>query len=169
MLPNFTFAVAHDEVDVSPGNKDGRQYGILGLGARADETGACPAKPYHCEGGFETPALHGALYDAGYIRSRSYSLWLQRKELGSGNILFGRIDRSKFTGPLVTLNTEVQSYGPQKGVHLKQSVHLAGLTSKINGSTKAYPSTAVAGAALLDSGTPIIYLPYRAKGLVESL
>ncbi|KAM0722909.1 hypothetical protein Q7P37_001107 [Cladosporium fusiforme] len=141
VLQNFTFALAH-EVDVTPGDKHGPQYGILGLGTKAHEVGACPVTSDHCEGGFETPTLHDALYTAGYIRSRSYSLWLQPKELPLGNILFGGIDKSKFTGPLVTLNTVVESSGPQKGKHVRQSVQLTGMGSQINGSTKAYPSSA---------------------------
>lgn len=118
-LPNSTFGLV-DQVDVTPGNESGPQYGILGLGTKMNGVMACPRESDHCEGGFEVPTLHDALYSAGYIRSRSYSLWLQHSESGSGNILFGGVDRSRFTGPLVTLNTLAEASGHRKGKHLQQ-------------------------------------------------
>jgi hypothetical protein len=57
----------------------------------------------NCSVNFTTGTVPDGLYTAGYIKSRSYSLYLDDVAAKSGSILFGGIDTTKFTGELVTL------------------------------------------------------------------
>jgi hypothetical protein len=48
------------------------------------------------------------LYDAGHVKSRSYSYWLDDPEKKTGHLLLGGIDTNAYTGSLSTLNTTVR-------------------------------------------------------------
>ena len=105
-LSNFTFAVAN-QIQVSPDQgSQGAQYGIMGVSYDGDETGTCPGGEIGCPGSFNIPTVPDALYNQGYIGSRSYSLYLDTIEELKGSILFGGVDTAKFTGELVSLATQ---------------------------------------------------------------
>lgn len=47
------------------------------------------------------------LYDAGHVKSRSYSYWLDSADKKTGHLLLGGIDTNAYTGSLSTLNTTI--------------------------------------------------------------
>ncbi|KAK3674094.1 hypothetical protein LTR78_005941 [Recurvomyces mirabilis] len=80
----------------------GKSTGQLALGFSYNEAPA-PGKQY--------PNLPEVLKDSGAINSRLYSIYLDETS-ESGSILFGGIDQSKYSGPLVTLDlTPRAGYG----------------------------------------------------------
>ncbi|KAK4555736.1 hypothetical protein LTR86_006956 [Recurvomyces mirabilis] len=89
VVSNVQFGVAQNWTG---GN--GKSTGQLALGFSYDEAPA-PGKQY--------PNLPEVLKDGGAINSRLYSLYLDETS-DSGSILFGGIDLSKYSGPLVTLD-----------------------------------------------------------------
>lgn len=91
-----------------------------------------------------------ALYLNGDISSYAYSLYLDSLEATSGSLLLGGVDSSKYTGPLLTLPLISSN---------AFWVTLSNLNIKSEHSNKTTNALNVTGAALLDSGTTLTYLP----------
>lgn len=135
-LQNFEFGVA--TVSNSP-------EGILGVGYTSNEGASQPG------GATIYPNLPQALADAGAINSNAYSLYLDDLDASTGMLLFGGVDRSKFSGELTTFPI-IPTYG-------YYSEFLIGLTGiGQNGNAGSLLSNQ-AIAVLLDSGTSLMYLP----------
>ncbi|KAK8122161.1 aspartic-type endopeptidase [Apiospora sp. TS-2023a] len=119
--------------------------GILGLGLRANE--AAP-------GGY--PNIMDVFYDQGLIGTKAFSLYLNAVESPSGTILFGGIDKAKFTGELLAVsvvpNSATQSYSTY-------SVTLNTFSMTFGNGTSSAPFSRAPRAVLLDSGTTLTYLP----------
>ena len=162
VLPGFTFAVAND-IQVSPGEKEGAQYGILGVSFETDETNACHPGDNddpNCTGYFVRPTIVGALQNQGYIQSRSYSLYLDSLSDQKGSILFGGVDTAKFSGDLVALATEVDhTGGSHNGSYREQNLRLTGFTANINGSSSQLLASNDSITAILDSGAAALSVP----------
>ncbi|KAK8104079.1 aspartic-type endopeptidase OPSB [Apiospora kogelbergensis] len=118
--------------------------GILGLGLREGES---PPADYS--------NIMDLFYDQDLIGTKAFSLYLNALQSPTGNILFGGIDKAKFTGelralPLVpdALSNKVSSY----------FVTLSSLSLTFdNGTNKGFPLGDK--IVLLDSGTTFSYLP----------
>lgn len=161
-IDKFVFAVAH-ELQVSPNTKNGPQYGIMGLSYEGGESSICASEYYSskCNINFTTPTIPDGLYAAGYIKSRSYSLYLDDVAAKSGSILFGGVDTAKFTGELVTLGVPVNTR-PQNtndGIYAYQDLYLTSLSGKINGTTAKFTPSNYSSTVILDSGNPGMGLP----------
>lgn len=161
-LKNFTIGLA-DEVQVSPGEVNGAQYGIMGVSFEGEETGACPSGYAPCNGSYIIPTVPGALYDAGHIGSRSYSLYLDDIVEQKGSILFGAVDTAKFYGDLVTMATIKHESGiqgdGQAGQYVEQGLYLTSFAASINGTKSLVTPDGYSNPILLDSGAASITLP----------
>lgn len=165
-LPNFVFGVA-EHVQVSPGWHNGPQYGIMGVSFADQEPSACLSVFGKCPVTFTIPTIPDALYAAGYIRSRSYSLYLDDVTSDRGSILFGGIDTSKFTGNLIELAVQKQTnpdyYG--YGHYIGQNLRLTSMATVVGGRTTQLTSSNYSSTVTLDSGADGLFLPsplYRA-------
>ena len=126
--------------------------GIMGVGFRADESGAQGTQTSQ---GFTYPNIIDVLQSEGHINSRMYSLWLDDLNSNTGSILFGGVDTDKFKGNLVSLPIQLDS---QSNSITSFTVAWTGL--QINGSgnnVDASPSSPQ--PAILDSGTTDTLLP----------
>ncbi|CAN8101618.1 unnamed protein product [Discula destructiva] len=86
-IPNLTMGLANDSYNlVNVGNK-----GVLGVGYN-DSIGSSNNLPLR-------------LVEQGLINTTAYSLWVNDDTASSGNLLFGAIDRTKFTGNLTRLSS----------------------------------------------------------------
>ncbi|KAK9451143.1 aspartic peptidase domain-containing protein [Limtongia smithiae] len=83
-------------------------HALMGLGYPSIE----PSAGDDIEGTY--PNLPVMLVDQGYIQSRVFSLYLNDREASSGTLLFGGIDKMKYSGDLVELKRYNSSLGEQK-------------------------------------------------------
>ncbi|KAI5957159.1 hypothetical protein KGF54_000087 [Candida jiufengensis] len=83
-LPNFQFGLV---------TQDARYSGLLGIGLESKEY---TPKEY--------PNFPFALKNAGIIDHAAYSLYLNKPDAQSGNILFGGVDTAKYDGDLTILD-----------------------------------------------------------------
>lgn len=133
-LDNFQFGL---------GETSTVQQGVMGIGYQLNEVQVHSGnQPY--------ANLPVALVDAGHIQVAAYSLWLNDLSASSGEILFGAVDSSKYSGSLET----VPIVG-SNGVYSVIAIALTGLT--VNG--QAQDSSELPLAVLLDSGSSLSYLP----------
>ena len=124
---------------------------ILGIGT--------PISPYIANPPVEMfPPFYMA--KLGYIPSPSYSLWLNDIDASSGSLIFGGVDKSKYSGNLSSLPMLLDS-----GIHIYPSIAVAGLylddgvsiTNATNPNNGTWPLTAI-----LDSGSAYMTLPLDA-------
>lgn len=135
-------------------NKSDSKFGVLGIGLAGLEstysTGSSTSRPYTYE---NLPLRMKAL---GIIKKVVYSLYLSSKKADSGTLLFGAVDKAKYSGQLQT----VPIINVYEGIYknpIRLDVALSGLSFESLSqnetiSTSSYP-------ALLDSGTTLTYLP----------
>lgn len=135
-LDNFQFGVGLDSAS---------SMGVLGISYEIIEVQVNRA------GGRAYPNLPQALLNAGHINTKAYSLWLNDLDANTGSILFGGVNTAKYEGDLVT----VPVLGDQ-GVFYELAVALSGVS--LGGKSMA-GSNDLPIAAVLDSGTSLIYLP----------
>lgn len=126
--------------------------GILGIGYPSNEGASRPG------GAPVYPNLPAALANAGAINTNAYSLYLDDLDASSGSLLFGGVDRSKFSGELITFPI-IPTYG-------YYSEFLIGLTGMGQNGNAGSLLNNQAIAVLLDSGTSLMYLP---DNIVNSL
>jgi hypothetical protein len=73
-----------------------RWLGVLGLGSNQSS--------YYSSSSGEYPTVLDRMVSGGKIASPAYSIWLDNAEGTSGGLLFGAVDRSRYTGDLVSLS-----------------------------------------------------------------
>ena len=125
------------------GNQSTASTGVLGIGYTTLEfSSLSTGKTY--------PNLPQALKNAGHIVSNVYSLWLNDLDSSTGEILFGGVDKAKFTGTLSTLPIV-----PLQGSYLYFLIGMSGLSANGQNIT----SSELPLPVLLDSGSTLTYLP----------
>jgi hypothetical protein len=133
-IDSFQFGVGYDSS--SP-------QGVLGIGYTSNEAGVVNAnqKPYD--------NLPARLASDGVIASTAYSLWLDDLASSTGSILFGGMDRAKFSGQLTSVPIDRIN-----GAYEQVLVTLEGLSfdSVDYGDNLGIP-------VLLDSGSTLTQLP----------
>ena len=142
-LPAFTVGLAID---------DAGGMGIMGIG-----TAALESISYNT--GFEVtfPTVLDALISQGNLDRHAFSLYLDDIEANAGSVLFGGVDHAKYTGELVTLPMQTDS---SIGIIDRYLVTLTSVSFvDADGQESLLSDSDLAAAALLDSGTPAIYLP----------
>ncbi|KAJ9652332.1 hypothetical protein H2198_008420 [Neophaeococcomyces mojaviensis] len=129
-----------------------RDLGIMGIGFQTGESSA-----NRRTSPFTYPNVINLLKSQGHISSLSYSLWLDDLNDNTGTILFGGVDTTKYTGPLISLPIQNDF---QTGRKTSFTVTWTNLTL-----TNSGPSETVVldpgspQPAILDSGTTLTYLP----------
>ncbi|KAI5356986.1 Putative aspartic peptidase A1 family, aspartic peptidase, active [Septoria linicola] len=141
----------------------GYAIGLMGLGYSNNEAVTSVRNIY--------PNMPEVLKGAGEIASRLYSVFLNDADADSGTILFGGIDRSKYTGELATVNFLPQYFdGQENGLNFITTVTGANVTA--NGNTQqlwsggsdgveAYTRSDPALPVLLDTGSTAWSIPAR--------
>ncbi|KAK4624521.1 putative aspartic-type endopeptidase OPSB [Fulvia fulva] len=105
----------------------GYAIGLLGLGYTTNEAVTDPRNFYQ--------NLPEVLKEAGVINSRLYSVYLNDARAYTGTVLFGGIDRSKYTGPLATVDLIPATYGNQVLNTVNQFITtITGLSTSVSGS-----------------------------------
>ncbi|KAK9249012.1 aspartic peptidase domain-containing protein [Lipomyces tetrasporus] len=140
-VTNMTIAVATD------GNAT---EGVFGIGYPSNEAIISQYGPE-----YQYPNLPDLLVEQGLIQSRVYSLWLNDLDASDGNILFGGVDRKKFSGALAELPiaTYTGESEPSEFFILLEGL---GFTD-VDGSPHQ-AVTSMNTPVLLDSGTSFNYL-----------
>lgn len=95
--------------------------------------------------------LPARLASQGTIASSSFSLWLNDLDAGTGNLLFGGVDRAQFHGDLISMPIQ------RSNDDVPHSEFFVTLTS-VDLADESLGSD-LALAVLLDSGTSLTYLP----------
>lgn len=130
--------------------------GVVGIGYPLNEVAVSYGyAPY--------PNIPVSLVQQGAINTNAYSLWLNDLAASKGSILFGGVDTSKYTGTLQTLPI-IKVFGQV------YAEFLIGLTAVgANGKSGSIANN-LAYAALLDSGSSLMYLPDSiAQGIFKQL
>ncbi|CCF56967.1 hypothetical protein KAFR_0B06700 [Kazachstania africana CBS 2517] len=143
-VSNVTFAVVNDTDS---------NFGVLGLGLTGLEATYTNAlsSPYQYDN------FPVKLVRQGLIQANAYSLYLNKADASSGNVLFGAVDHAKYTGTLHTIpfvNT-LESLGYNSVIEFH--VTLDGMDLSTNDgqttlTTSKFP-------VLVDSGNTFSYLP----------
>ncbi|KAK9367630.1 aspartic peptidase domain-containing protein [Lipomyces kononenkoae] len=141
-VKNLTLAVATDA---------NATEGIMGIGYPRNEA---IVSTYGSS--YQYKNLPDLLVNQGFIQSRAYSLWLNDLEASTGSILFGGVDRAKYSGNLVEL--PIDSYrGESQPSEFFVTLDGVGYTNT-DGSGNEMVSN-LGEPVLLDSGTSFNYLP----------
>lgn len=118
--------------------------GILGIGYRTNEA----IVEYSTQTYANVPIK---MVQQGLINSNAYSLWLNDLDASTGSILFGGVNTDKYVGSLETVPILTES-----GVYAEFIITLTGVG--MNGNNGSL-SSSLDTAALLDSGSSLMYLP----------
>lgn len=150
-MDNVTFAVVDTATNVVGAGADSNN-GLMGISFDIGEAGV--------ESGILTrayPGIISQLKKNKRINTRAYSLWLNDINAVSGSILFGGVDTSKYTAPLLGLpivGTNSSDYAKID----RLAVEFTGLSlSDAKGTTQLGGSFIL--PAILDSGTTTTLLP----------
>ncbi|KAK9465619.1 aspartic peptidase domain-containing protein [Lipomyces arxii] len=127
--------------------------GIMGIGYASNEAIVGQQGPSS-----QYPNLPELMVQQGLIQSRAYSLWLNDLFASTGTVLFGGIDRAKFSGNLVELPIDkfVGESSPSEFF-----VTLDGVGFTDTDGSRVPLVTNLREPVLLDSGTSFNYLPDR--------
>lgn len=134
-LEPFQFGVGYDS---------SKSVGVLGIGYPAHEVAASYGQTY--------PNLPQKLVEDGHISTAAYSLWLNDLDASKGEILFGGVNSAKYTGELQTLPVIPEA----GGIYAELIIALTAVGANGNEGSIA---DGLEAAALLDSGTSLMYLP----------
>ena len=125
--------------------------GLVGIGYASDITGIDSLSSNN-----NTPVtIVGAMVQAGDIDRESYSIYLNDPLAGAGEIIFGGVDPTKYTGDLVAF----QVVPVEDGTYQKFLVPLTGISFEVNGNASPITTEDFAAAALIDSGNSLTNLP----------
>lgn len=97
----------------------------------------------------------GAMVQAGDIDRESYSIYLDDARAGAGEIIFGGVDPTKYTGDLVAF----QIIPDEDGTYHDISIPLTDISFEINGTASPLTTEDFAAPALIDSGNSLTNLP----------
>ncbi|KAK3629704.1 hypothetical protein LTR56_017136 [Elasticomyces elasticus] len=160
-LQDFEFGLANP-IQVSPnGGDNAAQYGILGVGFKPNEASACQQLvPGICAYNFSFPTVPEALYNAGYIKSRSYSMYMDNLQEAHSSLLFGGIDTAKFVGQLDALAIQPDvSGGPQNGTYTSLDILLTSVSATVNGTSAQLTGSSLSITGTIDTGAAALTLP----------
>jgi hypothetical protein len=121
-------------------------YGLMGIGYDVNEAASTGAK---------YPNLIDQLVTQGLINAKVYSLYLNDRGSSTGSVLFGGIDKAKFSGQLKVIPTQKDARTGYIREFLVTMTSLS-ITDQSGKSTSLSTSSA---NIVLDSGTSLTYLP----------
>lgn len=141
----FTFGnVDIDDLQFGIGYTASKSVGVLGIGYAAHEVAASYGEIY--------PNLPMKLVESGRINTNAYSLWLNDLDASQGEILFGGVNAEKYSGELKTLPVIAETGGTYAEL-------IIALTAVGANGNEGSIANNLEYAALLDSGTSLMYLP----------
>jgi hypothetical protein len=123
--------------------------GVLGIGYVSNEVQVNRA------GGPSYPNLPQAIVQGNLITNNAYSLWLNDLDANTGSILFGGVNKEKYHGDLTTVPI-IQ----EDGSYYEFIIALTGVKITDDSTSTSFDSlSSLPTAALLDSGSSLVYLP----------
>jgi hypothetical protein len=131
--------------------------GLIGIGYWINQAGL----DYVIEGINDPPTLIQALVNNGDIERESYSIYLNDERNGTGSIIIGGTDATKYEGELVALQTLQDPDGGDQEVTMYThfEVALTGISIEDEDGRRLLTEPDFAEPGLLDSGTTITYVP----------
>lgn len=132
-VSNLPFGLVNNGADL------GGTLGVMGIGAMKNEA------PLVLQTGPMYPNFPQKLKNQGHIHKVAYSMFLNDLNATSGSLLFGGVDRTKFTGPLYTV--------PIVG---EKSLEVELSSIGVSGTNLTHWTSS---PITLDSGTSFTYLP----------
>jgi hypothetical protein len=127
-------------------------HGLLGVGYAIGESIVRVS-----DGNSVTPAIYDNLVKLGVINRAAYSLYLNDDKSGKGEVLFGAIDTTKYSGDLVSLPVQPKWDGLTN--YTEFLVALTAISITDDSGTRLLTDSTFAYPALLDSGTVSQDLP----------
>ncbi|KAF4121760.1 Eukaryotic aspartyl protease [Geosmithia morbida] len=122
-------------------------YGLVGVGYANNEAAVSTLGELYAN-------LPIAMKRDGLTNSIAFSLWLNDLDASKGNILFGGIDRGKYTGPLKTIDVL-----PYDGAYTHFLVSLTSIEATSPSGTDILATSNSSLEVILDSGTTLSFLP----------
>ena len=150
-IDNAIFGLVNQASGIAPGQGAYGNNGLMGISFDIGEAGVEDgdlSSPY--------PGFVTQLKNHSVISTRSYSLWLNDVNAQTGSILFGGLDTSKFTPPLLALPMVGTNSSDYSKID-RLAVEFTGVSLSDAKGTNSLGSGFVL-PALLDSGTSITYL-----------
>ncbi|KAL2161772.1 hypothetical protein VTH06DRAFT_7556 [Thermothelomyces fergusii] len=129
-----------------------RWLGVLGLGLNSSL--AYSTAPY-LSGLYDN--VMDRMVSSGKIASPAYSIWLDDARASSGSLLFGAVDRSRYSGDLVRLSTSYHSYAWKYGYSV--TLNAISGTSPSGAPMPAIRTNAFPLSVILGHGEVFSYLP----------
>ncbi|KAL8826856.1 MAG: hypothetical protein Q9170_007239 [Blastenia crenularia] len=150
-------ALIDTAINPTPGQDDTFATGILGIGYSSAESMVINAD----EDPYDT--VLERLKGDGYIETLAYSIWLDSFDSGTGSILFGAVDESKYQGPLKAAPIV---RGPITDDVPRTAIQMTSLT--LNDKSGSFPlsSDDTEVWATFDTGATFAYLP---AGLTKAI
>lgn len=149
VLQNFTMGLATSTLN---GQINNTGQGLLGVGYEVNE-----AASVNLGVQADTPTVYQQLVTTGTINRPAFSLYLNDEESGTGSILFGGIDSTKYTGDLVGL--PIQPGVRPFGNYTDYLVALTAISINDDLGTRSLTDANFALPAVIDSGTTSQDLP----------
>ncbi|KAJ4261421.1 hypothetical protein NW762_006846 [Fusarium torreyae] len=122
-------------------------YGLIGVGYAKNEASSNTDVIY--------PNLPVAMWQAGYINTIAYSVWLNDLDAKAGSILFGGVDTEKYVGDMHRIDIQKVDDHYYHFVVALTSLVATSPSGSDNLTSDCFPIQAV-----LDSGTTLSYLPH---------
>jgi hypothetical protein len=104
------------------------------------------------------PTVISAMVASGDIGRQAYSIYLGSQESGKGQIIFGGVDSSLYTGDLVALPI-LQTQQNGTATYMYSNVALTGISITDDSGTRALTDSSFQASVLLDSGNTLTDLP----------
>jgi Eukaryotic aspartyl protease len=146
-VQNFTMGLATTTLD---GNIPNTGQGLMGVGYELNE-----AATAHLGAEADTPTIYQQLVTTGTINRPAFSLYLNDEESGTGSILFGGIDSTKYTGDLVGLPVQLGA----SGNYTDYLVALTAISINDDSGTRRLTDPNFGIPCLIDSGSTSQTLP----------
>ena len=153
----LTIGLATEVVDGIVTN-DG--HGLVGVGYQVLASSFAAASAVN----MSAPTIVQAMVENKDIARQSYSLYLNDKESGTGSVVFGGVDPTKYEGELVALPVIPNA----DNVYDRFNVALTGIAIIANGTTNMVTPDDLAVPILLDSGTVSQTLPSDSFSLIST-
>lgn len=150
IIPNMTLALG----DIPPPLYASGFQGIMGLGARLGEAIIShQGTPLFHDTNATFPTVYDQLQALGYTSRRAFSIYMNSPTASSGSILFGAVDASKYSGPLISVPVQ------QQGAFTAWAVVLTSVSTTTDTATTLLTAPNFSMTVILDTGAPSMYLP----------
>ena len=167
-LQDYTFGQA-TQADTVPG-LIGMAFDTLEAGVAQSAAVSDPSQGQDSQDSNAYPAVLSSLLDAGFIKTRSFSLWLDDLDQNTGTVLFGGFDTAKIAGGKLAMLPMQNDSQTNTVDRYNVALTSIGLTYAGNGGTKSTVMTPdnYDVVANLDSGTSLTMVPNNVVSMVAA-